>query len=275
MVHFAELALWLQAVVKPGDIRVNPAAGQRYAWIPPGSFTMGCPPTDNDCDDAEKPAHQIAITKGFWMGQTTTTVDSYKQYARKTGRPMPPSQDNDGRRLNEDDRLPIVAITWDEAKAFCAWAGLRLPTEAEWEYAARAANTEARYGDLAAIAWYADNSGTRPIDSAAMFKSDQANYTRRLYENGNGPHPVGQKQPNAWKLYDMLGNVWQWTADFYAERYYGQSPKSDPQGPSTGDWRVLRGGSWYTVGWDVRTVLRYARAPSNRNNDFGFRCAGN
>ena len=275
MIHLVELTLWVQATARPGDLRVNTTDGQRYAWIPPGSFAMGCPPADNDCDDAEKPAHQVAITKGFWIGQTTTTVGAYKQYARKAGRPMPPPKDNEGRSLQEDDRLPVVAVTWDEAKAFCVWAGMRLPSEAEWEYAARAGSSESRYGDLNAIAWYADNSGTGHLDSAALSMNDQQNYSRRLFENGNGPHPVAQKRPNAWKLYDMLGNVWQWTADFYAEDYYGQSPKSDPPGPSTGQWRVLRGGSWFNTGWDVRAVLRYARAPSNRNNDFGFRCVGN
>ena len=275
MIHLVQLTLWLQATVRLGDLRVNAADGQHYAWIPPGSFTMGCLPMDNDCDDAEKPAHEVAITQGFWIGQTATTVGAYKQYSRKTSRPMPPSKDNEGRRLNEDDRLPIVAMTWDEAKAFCAWAGMRLPTEAEWEYAARAGSTESRYADLNAIAWYADNSGTRHLDSAALSRGEQQNYSQRLLENGNGPHPVAQKQPNSWKLYDMLGNVWQWTADYYADGYYGQSPGSDPPGPSSGEWRVLRGGSWFNTAWDVRPVLRYARSPSNRNNDFGFRCAGN
>ena len=275
MTPLVVLALVLEAAVGAGEIRRNLTDGQLYAWIPPGGFRMGCAAADADCDDAEKPAHQVAITKGFWMGQTATTVGAYRRYAGKTGQRMPPSKDNEGRNLQANDLLPIVAVTWDEARAFCGWAGLRLPTEAEWEYAARAGNAEARYGDLNAIAWYADNSGIRPMDSAALSKSDPEHYSRRLYENGNGPHPVAQKRSNAWNLYDMLGNVWQWTADYYGERYYAQSPNRDPRGPEGGEWRVLRGGSWFNTGWEVRAVLRYARAPSNRNNDFGFRCTGN
>jgi formylglycine-generating enzyme required for sulfatase activity len=263
-------------VPKPGEIRLNPKDSMPYAWIPAGEFNMGCEANDSECDTEERPAHRVNISRGFWLGQTAVTVGAYQTYARQTRTPMPPSHDNDGRKLNaaaEVPDLPVVAVTWGEAAAYCQWAGGRLPTEAEWEYAARAGATGHRYGELDDIAWYGDNSGRERLDTQSIARRDEVHYVQRLVQNGNGPHPVGRKKPNAWNLYDTLGNVWQWTADWFDGHYYSVSPAADPPGPPQGAWKVLRGGSWFVTGWDTRVVLRYGRAPSNRNNDFGFRCA--
>lgn len=141
------------------------------------------------------------------MGQTAVTVEAWKRYRIATGTTALPTADKLGRKnWNEagDENMPAVMMTWDEAKSFCEWAAMRLPTEAEWEYAARAGTTAARYGDRDSIAWYGDNSGTQRIDSLAVFKQDPKNYQQKLYDNGNFAHGVGLKQPNAWKLYDML-----------------------------------------------------------------------
>jgi formylglycine-generating enzyme required for sulfatase activity/class 3 adenylate cyclase len=262
---------------RAGESKVNPKDGLKYVFIPPGKFTMGCSPGDTDCNDDEKPPHEVNLTNGFWLGQTAATTAAWKRYRTAAGKPPLAASDSMGRKLNEanpDDTLPAVAMTWSEAKSFCEWGGGRLPTEAEWEYAARAGRTGARYGNLDAIAWFGDNSGNKKIDSGEIWRTDQANYTKRIIDNGDAMHPVGQKQPNAWNLYDMLGNAWQWTADWYSPQYYAQRDSADPTGPPGGKERTLRGGFWFNYPPNVRVSVRSGNAPESRNVSFGVRCAG-
>ena len=206
---------------------------------------MGCSPDDSECFDDEKPAHQVTLSGGFWMSQTEVTAGAYKRFAAAVARTLPTAP-----ALNSNWRLedhPVVNVSWDDAAAYCRWAGGRLPTEAEWEYAARRGTTGSRYGGLNAVAWYDGNSG---------------NQTRA----------VGQKAPNAFRLYDMLGNVWEWVADWYDQNYYGQLPSQDPQGPSSGQYRVLRGGSWVVSPRFTRVSSRWV-VPGGRAGSYGgFRC---
>jgi formylglycine-generating enzyme len=259
--------------------RINPKDGIRYRWIPPGSFMMGCSPGDLSCEPTEKPAHRVTLTKGFWMAETPVTVAAWKRYREATGAAALPASDGAGRKdLNEastDDSMPVVFVTWEDAHDFCGWAGMRLPTEAEWEYAARAGTRGARYGRLDEIAWFGDNSGPQPIDSLAVFERDRKNYFQRLYENGNHPQPVGRKKPNAWNLYDMLGDVWEWVADWYNPKIYTAAGVTDPSGPADGIQRVLRGGCWYNFPVLVRVSNRGGSVPDTRLAINGFRCAGN
>ena len=261
----------------PGQTRDNAKDGQRYVWAPAGKFTMGCSPLDKYCAADESPAHPVEITRGFWIGQTPVTVAAWKRYRAETGKPPLLAADEFGRKLNEaaaENTQPVVAAAWDDARDYCSWAGLRLPTEAEWEYAARAGSTASRYGEVDDVAWYGDNSGRKPIDSAGLFREDPPKFDRRLFSNGNGPRGVTQKKPNAWGLYDILGNVWEWVADYYSPSYYGSSPPADPQGPATGTQRVLRGGAWNTLPNNIRVSYRLTNPQGDRINAFGFRCAG-
>jgi formylglycine-generating enzyme required for sulfatase activity len=226
-----------ETTLKDSEKKVNPNDGLTYIWIRPGEFTMGCSPDDSECLDNEKPPHQVTITAGFWMGQTPVIQRAYQ---RVLG--APPSTFKGG-------QLPVETVSWDEAKNYCQTAGMRLPTEAEWEYAARAGTTTSRYGDIDQIAWYKANSGGKT-------------------------HEVAQKQPNAWGLYDMLGNVSQWTADLYTDKYSGNS-ETDPHGPKNGLFPTLRGGSWGFEPGAVRVSLRGGTGNAVRVSFIGFRCAGN
>jgi formylglycine-generating enzyme required for sulfatase activity len=229
--------------VSAGELRVNSRDGLKYAWIPPGKFTMGCSPGDKECFPQEKPAHQVTISRGFWIGQTLVTVRAYKRFPGATGRQMPPPPDFNKGWSNEN--MPVVNVSWDDARAYCGWIGGRLPSEAEWEYAARGGSTEARYGNLDEIAWYSNNSGDRT-------------------------HDVAQKRPNGFGLYDMLGNVFEWVNDWYDE--YQGSPAQDPQGPSKGVWRVMRDGCWLSNSRHVRVSFRSRDYPAARGPVVGFRC---
>ena len=221
------------AVHRAGETQVNPKDGLTYVWIPAGKFLMGCSPGDTDCAPHESPAHEVAVTKGFWLGRTPVTQQAW---LRVTGH---------NRSHFKGPNLPVEMVDWAEAKAYCAAVGGRLPTEAEWEYAARAGSMGPRYGNPNEIAWHYDNSG---------FKT----------------HDVGQKRPNAFGLYDMLGDVFQWVADWYGT--YPSGEQIDPSGPAGGQLRVVRGGSWDNLSSIGRASYRGAGAPADRNYNFGLRC---
>jgi formylglycine-generating enzyme required for sulfatase activity len=229
-----------------GTVRENPKDGLNYIWIPPGTFMMGCSAGDDECDNGEKPSHQVTITKGFWMGQTDVTVGAYKRFVKAAKRKMPPAPDFNGRWAT--DAMPIVNVTWDEACDFCSWAGGRLPSEAEWEYAARGGSAETRYGKIDEVAWYQNNSG-------------------------NQTHEVAGKRPNSFGLFDVLGNASEWVNDWYDKNYYQHSPSQDPSGPTSGQERVVRGASWVNDPGDVRVSGRDRGVPSARSNGDGVRCA--
>jgi formylglycine-generating enzyme required for sulfatase activity len=190
---------------KPTQSRENPKDRLRYVWIPPGIFQMGCSRGDEDCFDEEKPSHEVTISKGFWISQTETTVGAYKCFARSARKSMPAEPDLLGKALNpawRNEAMPIVKVTWSDAQAYCGWMGGRLPTEAEWEYAARGGSTKARYGRVDEVAWDADNSGRQRMDSTLGVTTDAKDYPERFKDNDNKMHEVGQKRPNGFGLFD-------------------------------------------------------------------------
>lgn len=257
---------------KPREIRENPKDGLEYVWIPPGTFLMGCSLGDSECVDDENPLHPVTLSKGFWIGQTEVTLGAYQRFTGATSRKMPPAPQFNVGWANQD--MPIVRVSWYDAKTYCQWAGARLPTEAEWEYAARGGNPDSRYAPLDEIAWYANNSGRQPLDSDRITKEeDTTNYFRQLNENGNGTHSVAQKRANGYGLYDTLGNVSEWVSDWYDRHYYQNSPSSDPAGPATGRYKILRGGSWLNRPHIFRVSFRFPEWPAGRGDSIGFRCA--
>ncbi|HEV2964901.1 MAG TPA: SUMF1/EgtB/PvdO family nonheme iron enzyme [Candidatus Angelobacter sp.] len=221
--------------IAPGTVKIYPNDGQKYVWIPPGTFQMGYSAVDSEFNEDEKPAHSVTITKGFWLGQTPVTQAAYQRMIGAN-----PSH-------FRGKQLPVESVTWNQAKAYCEAIGGRLPTEAEWEYAARVGSHSYRHGDVDTIAWYDKNSGKET-------------------------HQVGLKQPNEWNLYDMVGNVGEWVGDWYDEDYYKISPSADPTGPPSGQYRVIRGGSCCDALRGLRPSARSWDEPGDKDVDIGFRC---
>ena len=227
---------------KPGDVMKEQSSGIELVRIPSGTFTMGSADGGGD----EKPPHAVTLTQAFWMGKFPVTQRQWQEVMGNN-----PSSFG---RVGSD--APVEQVSWDDAQQFLTklngmqsqWT-FRLPTEAEWEYACRAGTEGVRYGDLNAIAWHEGNSGKTT-------------------------HIVGQKQPNAFGLYDMNGNVFQWCQDWYGSTYYEVSPSVDPQGPLSPvfpSYRVLRGGAWNFGATRVRSAFRDRRYPDGRYYSFGFR----
>jgi len=223
-----------------GEEAVGPD-GAVYVWVPPGEFMMGA----EELDPEERPAHRVRITRGFWLSKLEVTNARYRAYCEALGLGFPAGSDR-------GEEHPVAGVGWDEATAYCERFGLALPTEAEWEYAAR--GPEGRrfpWGDK----W----------DAARCCCSDSKGPGGRTFPVGS--FPSGASWCGA---LDMAGNVWEWCADWFDEGYYAVSPVDDPQGPAGGQSRVLRGGVWrYAVSFS-RSAHRH-RYYAHEHGDIGFR----
>lgn len=197
----------------------------------------------------DRPVRRITISP-FYMDTYEVTIGQYAQFVRAT-KHRPPYNWPKGEPPSGKQRLPVSAVSWHDAAAYCAWAGKRLPTEAEWERAARGHAEGKRYP------W-----GDRPPT-----KQDAC------YDTLKGPCEVGQSPPNSFGLYDMAGNVWEWCADWYSRTWYAESPDRDPRGPAEGIYKVLRGGSWADVPKYLTCSYRSWARPTEQSPNIGFRCA--
>ncbi|HRY49593.1 MAG TPA: formylglycine-generating enzyme family protein [Candidatus Paceibacterota bacterium] len=251
--------LWVDKSAPAKDKRfyraVAFAAPNQMVFIPPGTFWMGSPTTEAGRSTNEGPQTAVTISRGFWMGKYPVTQEEYRKVVGS----------NPSRFIGNSSR-PVEQVDWFSATNYCAMltrheralglipmgSAYRLPTEAEWEYACRAwTSTRFSYGDdpgytnLTRYAWYGDNSG-------------------------GTTHPVGMKQPNPWGLYDMHGNVFEWTQSWYGP--YSGGSQMDPKGPASGTSRVYRGGAWYEVAGLCRSALRgKAFGPTTKLATLGFR----
>lgn len=250
----------------PGQFVVNPRDGAELAWIPAGEFRMGTPPEQvdrrqRDRYQDEQPVHLVRIGQGFWMYRHEVTNEQYRRF-----RPEHSSGEFRGLSINAD-RMPVASLTWEDAQAYCGWAGVRLPTEAQWEYACRA-------GGSTRFTWGDDEreAGAHANVSDITAKAKWSDFEAFSTDDGIAvATAVGMFAPNEWGLHDMLGNVWEWCADWYAADYYERSPASDPTGPEDGMERSLRGGSWFTGPEPTRCTNRFHYYPADTCQGRGFR----
>lgn len=235
----------LRPEAKSQFYRVHPGGPPGFVWIDPGTFVMGSPQTEwgRQSDETQ---HTVTLTQGFWISDHEVTQAEYQAVM----------QSNPSYQPHRDD-FPVAQVSWNAAIAYCqkltelergggritVQRAYRLPTEAEWEYAARAGTTGLAYGDHDAIAWFSGNSG-------------------------NQVHAVRSKQPNAWGLYDMLGSVFEWCSDYYDA--YPTGAVVNPKGPSLGSRRVIRGGCWVDGAGSARSACRARNFPDQCNTT-GFR----
>lgn len=226
-------------------------------FIPAGDFLRGRSHVLPDDDlkwfpellKDDRPVRKTYVD-AFYLDQYEVTNQQYAAFAKATSHRTPPNWIK-GAVPPGKEKLPVADIDWNEASAYCTWAGKRLPTEAEWERAARG---------LA-------EGKTYPWGDRKVTKQDAC------YDTMKGPCAIGQFAPNDFGLYDMAGNVWEWTSDWYAKDYYASAPDRNPRGPETGQYRVIRGGAWSDVPKYLTCAYRSWARPLERSPNIGVRCA--
>lgn len=224
--------------------------GLEFLPLPAGEFRMGSAAGDPDA----RPVHLVRL-KGFQLAKTEVTRAQYARFMSATGRTAPAHWSNP--RFTKDS-LPVLGVTYADALAFCAWAGGRLPTEAEWEYAAR--GTDGRL-----FPWGNEEPEPPPHGRKAVFHLDVA----------TAPYPVGSAPEGAspFDLLDMAGNLFEWCMDWYDEGYYAVSPMENPTGPAKGERRVIRGGCWVSLPDACAATARSSSRPDSPSTMVGFRVA--
>ncbi len=245
--------------------RIVNSIGMELVLIPAGTFQMGSPETESERTIDESPQHPIRLTESFYLGTYLVTQQQYHRVMQRN--PSRFKASNGGGPTH-----PVEHVSWDDALVFCeklsrrlaerkAGRVYRLPTEAEWEYACRAGTSAVFFWGNTACSTQANFDGNLPYGDAAVGPDLQKT------------SPVGNYPPNAFGLYDMHGNVWEWCNDWYRERYYRKCTSENPKGPRNGYGRVLRGGSWNYRGGYTRSADRGRLPPTYRDAHMGFRVA--
>jgi formylglycine-generating enzyme required for sulfatase activity len=274
-----------------GATQVSNKDGMVMVYVPADEFLMGSSPADTEANDNEKPQHRVYLD-AFWIDRTEVTNARFDSFVTETGHktdaekvgqsrvfnattkgwewtkgadwqhPRGPGSDTTGLKQH-----PVVHMSWDDAVAYCRWVGRRLPTEAEWEKAARGTDGQKYPWGNKAVAGNLLNFADRNLDVSHADKSVDDGYQ---FTAPVGTYPEGA---SPYRVLDMAGNVWEWVADRYDEKYYANSPAENPPGPDSGDSRVLRGGSWNFPQGGVRAAFRTAYFPADTIDTLGFRCA--
>jgi formylglycine-generating enzyme required for sulfatase activity len=242
----------------PGDVGFGQIDEACMLPIPSGCFNMGDAFSEGGSE--ELPVHNVCITSDFYMDVHEVTNADYAACVSGGGctAPSDSSSFSHGSYYGNPtyNDFPVIYVSWHQATAYCTWAGKRLPTEAEWEYAARGGLSGKRYP------WGDTISGAN------------ANYMTSGDPWDDDTSPVEYYAANGYGLYDMSGNVWEWINDWYLDTYYSISPTNDPPGPASGTYRVQRGGGWHSITSSLRVSQRSALDPTAQYNKLGFRCAG-
>lgn len=239
--------------------------GAPMALIPEGPFHMGVPHAARDGGVDERPNHKVFL-KSFYMDLYEVTNGRYLQFITDTGHraPQHPTDAHlglwKGNMMPESVKdLPVINVDWFDSDTYCRWAGKRLPTEAEWEKAAKGDNDwRFAWGDVEPTTEHANFNQLAWRGEATLVQVG-------IYEKGKSPYGI----------YDVAGNVWEWVSDWYQVDYYSQSPTHNPQGPESGKYKALRSSGWQGETPQMRVFTRIKSLPNDRNNSTGFRCAKN
>ncbi len=236
--------------------------GAPMVLVPAGSFPMGVPPGDRDGGRDEYPRHEVHLDD-FYIDQYEVTNGRYLKFVKATDHRVPQNPKNPTRNLWEGDRIsesladrPVINVDWYDADVYCRWAGKRLPTEAEWEKAAKGQNDRR-------FPWGNVEPTAKHLNYNQPWIGEKTLMPVGSYEAGKSPYGA----------YDMAGNVWEWVADWYDARYYEKSPENNPTGPESGTKKIIRGAGWQNETPSVRIFTRVDSDPLVRNESTGFRCA--
>jgi formylglycine-generating enzyme required for sulfatase activity len=238
--------------------RVRAKDGMPQVLIPAGEFWMGSADGDKQAKSDEQPRKKVYVG-AFWMDGHTITNEQYGKFLRETG--YKASEKWGSWSGGTSAQVPAVWVSWEDASAYARWVGASLPTEAQWEKAARGGQEGLQYP------W-----GNEP--SPADANGDWAGkYGSRDSDDAKHTLPVGSLRPNGYGLFDMVGNVWQWCRDWYSDEWYDDMPSRDPENTSKGRERVMRGGCWDSTAKNLRVAARHSHSPGFRMSSVGFRCA--